>query len=89
MANSDLTFMRTLSPSKFKTEKDISTIQIVKNPNTGKLFFTSKDDSSISGPVSGSWKEDPAFSEVRGDEGEVFWMLHKRGSGDDNVVDTL
>ena len=91
MANS-LQFGRSMGVAQFKEHHNISTLEIIRNPNTGKLFFSSPEDSSVSGAVSkGDWKSDPVFTEVSDPNGgETFWMLHKRGSGgSQNVVDTL
>ena len=91
MANtSNLQFGRQMAPAQFKAHMGVTTLNIVKNPNTGKLFFSSPEDSTVSGAVSANWKADPVFSEVTSpDSGDTFWMLHKKGSENQNVVDTL
>lgn len=96
MANtSNLQFGRQMSIAAFKAEHNVNAIDIVRNPNTNKLFFTSPDDSDLSGAVSEGWKADPVFSWVTAPATtdkpkQSFWMLHKKGSGSgQNVVDTL
>lgn len=81
----ELTFVRTLSVNKFKEITNSGSIDVIRNPNSGKLFFVS--DNGIKGAVSDSYSESPCFSEVRGENNETFWLLHKKQS--DNVVNTL
>ena len=80
----ELSFIRTLSVAKFKEETKSSAIDVVRNPNSGKLFFVA--DSGIKGAVSENFSENPCVSEVSGSEG-TFWLLHKKQS--DNVLVTL
>ena len=72
----------------------VSTLEIIRNPNSQKLFFRSPDNSEVSGAVSANWKDDPVFTWVTApataeEPEESFWMLHKRGGGKSNVVDTV
>jgi hypothetical protein len=86
-----LTWGRTWSVPAFKSKHNISSIDVVRNPNSGKLFFVSKDDGDIRGAVSAAYTADPCISEVCGEDGEMFFLLHKRGEGNggSNVVETL
>lgn len=87
-----LEFTRTISIASFKRERNVNRIAIIRNPNTGKLFFESPDDSDVSGKVSKAFdaNEDNVMSLCTDDtDGEQFWMLHKEGSNEDNVVATL
>jgi hypothetical protein len=84
MANT-LIFHKTLSIADFKASNNNNAIEIIKNPNTSKLFFVC---GSITGAVSPEYKEAPCMSLVSSDEQpEEFWMLHKKSAG--NTVDTL
>jgi len=81
-----------MSVGNFKQEHNVSSIEIIRNPNNGRLFFRSPEDSTVSGAVSKNYSEDPVMTEVTGTEenAESFWLLHKRGTGgQDNVLDTL
>ena len=80
-----LTFKRSLTPIQFMKENDLSKIDVVINPHTGKRFFTTSD-SSVSGKASASddYKENPVISLCEDPAtGEEFWMLHKQAT--DNV----
>lgn len=89
MANG-LTFSWTKDIATFKKDTGATALNIVKSPKTGKLFFEATNDTSIRGAVSATWQEDPAISQVVDNQGEVFYILHKKGSnGADNVVATL
>jgi hypothetical protein len=83
MAN--LTFVRTLTPKQFGAQFNVEKIDIIVNPKTSKTFFSA---GALSGAVTDNYKEDPMFSEVHGEDGELFWMLHKKNTSD-NVVATM
>jgi len=82
-------FVRTMSLSAFKVELECNNIDIVKNPNTNKLFFVT--DNGQSGKVSTKFNdiasEEKEVSWCKDANGEEFWMIHKRNT--DNVVATL
>lgn len=86
-----LTFSWTKDIATFKRDTGATSLNVVKNPNTGKLFFEAVNDSSIRGAVSETWQDDPVISLVVAPEtGETFHLLHKKGSGGaENVVATL
>ena len=85
----ETTFINTYSIEQFKKLHDISEINIIKNPHTDKLFFTT--DSEIRGTVSTKFedliKDEKSISECADENGEVFWMIHKKQK--DNVVVSL
>ena len=80
-----LKFLRTLNVDQFKAEVKTESVDIIKNPKTGKHFFSAGE---ITGAVSEKmdYKENPVFSQVEGKDGEQFWLLHKRTS---QAIDTL
>lgn len=84
----DLVFVSTMSIAAFKTAENVSTIEIVKSPKSGKLFFVAD---SITGAVAQSFSVDDvnAISIVHkaGDKDGSFYLIHKKQSN--NVVATL
>jgi hypothetical protein len=86
---SKLNFLRKLSLREFSAETKATSLNVVKNPKTGKIFF-STNIAGISGKVSNKYdaNKDSVLSECSDDEGEVFWMLHNPGEAV-NVVATL
>lgn len=85
-----LEFISTYTVAEFKQLFEVVRIEIIKNPNTGKLFFNCNSGTrgKISGPVGADYSSNPAISLVKGDDEEQFFMLHKKGSAE-NTVDTL
>ena len=79
-----LTFIRTMSVSAFKTLVGATSIDIIESPKTGKLFFTS--DNCITGAVS-NVEGDVCVSSVRGDDGTEFYLIQAKSEG--NVKRTL
>ena len=87
----NLKFLQSYTPRQFKEMVGADSIDIIKNPNTGKLFFNVVG-TDVSGKVS---KDLGANDEVvvtkcddpTNPEEEPFWMIHKKGA--DNVVRTL
>ena len=82
MAN--LVFNETLTVEQFKEAMKVSRVDVKKNPNTGKLFFTF---GAKTGAVAAKGiPQHPMFSFVKGDptpenpSGE-FWLLHEEGTG--------
>lgn len=74
----DLTFLQTTSLDKFKSLLDITQIDVIKNPKTGKLFFVSPDDSSVSGKISEKFDSTASVSvsKCKDESDEEFYMLH-------------
>ena len=83
MATAKLKFKATYSVTSFKEMNGGNQIDIIKNPNTNKLFFQC---GAATGGVSEGYEAAPCVSLVEGTEGE-FYLIHKRN--EDNVVDTL
>jgi len=74
----DLKFLETTSLAKFKDLLDITQIDVIKNPKTGKLFFVASDDNSVSGKISETFDSTASVSvsKCQDAEGEEFYMLH-------------
>lgn len=84
METNNLQFLDTLTVSQFKAEKRVEKLQVKKNPNTGKLFFTF---GAKTGAVSSKGiPEHPMVSLVEGSDGEQFYLLHEEGKGSAPVV---
>lgn len=88
-ANRNLEFLDTLTVEQFKAEKRVDKIQVKKNPNTGKLFFTF---GAKTGAVAAKGvPTHPMISHVKGEPtlenptGE-FYLLHEEGQGGAPVV---
>lgn len=80
------TFTKTQSINKFASVNGLSSIEILKNPKTGKLFGATdtgitlriaNDITALSDELVVSW-----FSP---EDGEASWMLHKAGQGAEKV----
>lgn len=83
----NLEYKSTWTIEQFKDLHKDSQLNVVKNPNTGKLFFTCGD---AQGAVSKNVAEGgtPVVSEVSDTTtGEVFFMLHCQAKN--NVVMTF
>ena len=77
MAN-NLIFNETLTVEQFKSQMQVSRIDVKKNPKTGKLFFTF---GSKTGAVAVKGiPAHPMLSHVTGLDGS-FWLLHEEGQG--------
>lgn len=75
----NLTFNETLTVEQFKAQMNVSKIEVKKNPQTSKLFFTY---GSKTGAVAVKGiPSNPMLSNVTGDEGASFWLLHEEGQG--------
>lgn len=75
----NLVFNETLTVEQFKAAQNVSRIDVKKNPNTGKLFFTF---GSKTGAVAVKGiPSHPMLSNVTGSDGSSFWLLHEEGQG--------
>lgn len=80
----NLIFNDTLTVEQFKAKMNVSRIDVKKNPNTGKLFFTF---GAKTGAVAAKGiPQHPMFSFVKGDPTPqnpdgTFWLLHEEGQG--------
>ena len=84
MADVKLTFHKSLTVADFKAQNNNNGVEIVNNPNSGKLFFVC---GSVTGAVSKDYVEAPQFSLVSGEDNVEFWLLHKKQTS--NIVATL
>ncbi len=80
----NLNFLKSWSVEAFKAEKDVKTIDILRNETTGKCFFSY--GVGLNGAVSSKFEKegikDPVISEVSSpNTGEVFLLLHAHGEG--------
>ena len=77
--NGNLTFNDTLTVEQFKSQMQVSRIDVKKNPKTGKLFFTygAKTGAVAVKGIPSS----PMISNVTGSDGSNFWLLHEEGQG--------
>ena len=74
-----LTFNETLTVEQFKSEMKVSRIEVKRNPDTGKLFFTY---GSKTGAVAVKGiPSNPMLSNVTTPEGDSFWLLHEESQG--------
>ena len=75
----NLIFNDTLTVEQFKERMKVSHIDVKKNPNTGKLFFTY---GAKTGAVAVKGiPAHPMLSNVTGSDGSNFWLLHEEGQG--------
>lgn len=80
----NLIFNDTLTVEQFKDKFKVSRVDVMKNPKTGKLFFTfgAKKGAVASKGI----PQHPMFSFVKGDSTPqnpdgTFWLLHEEGQG--------
>lgn len=85
--DNNLKFIDTLTVEQFKNQTLVKEIQVRKNPNTGKLFFTY---GGKTGAVSTKGiPTHPMISLVEGNDGEQFYLLHEEGQGGAPVLATF
>ena len=83
----NLVFNETLTVEQFKAEQRVSKIEVKKNPKTGKLFFTY---GAKTGAVAVKGiPQHPMLSNVTGNDGSSFWLLHEEGQGGAPVLATF
>ena len=88
----DLKFLKTYSVAEFKKKYDVETIEIKKNPQTGKNFFVyGFETGAVSDKLNSKGKLDvPVISEVcSGETGDTFYMLHEKSSGGAETISVL
>tara|TARA_R110000868_G_scaffold336547_1_gene597445 strand:- start:1040 stop:1378 length:339 start_codon:yes stop_codon:yes gene_type:complete len=84
VSSANLTFRRQITVADFKAMHNNNAIEVIENPHTGKLFFLC---GSVSGKVAREgYGNNPVISEVVTDEGEIFYMLHKKQSNNVKAV---
>lgn len=80
-----LKFLRTLTVEQFKALMLVKSIKVKKSPKTGSLFFTYGGEV---GAVSlKGIPTNPMLSEVIGNDGTSFWMLHEEGNGAETLAE--
>jgi hypothetical protein len=83
------TFHNTMSIATFKDSLGISTLNVIRNSKTDKLFMADAETGKVLGAVSPSYTEGtPVVSEVSGEDGTRFFLLHKKGESG-NVENTF
>jgi len=88
----DLKFLKTFTVAEFKQKFDLEKIEILKNPKTGKNFFSYGFET---GTVSDKFESNgrlnvPVISEVCSAEtGDTFYMLHEKGTSSAQVLAVL
>ena len=92
MSEKNLIFKDTLTVEQFKDKFKVSRVDVKKNPETGKLFFTF--GAKTGAVASKGVPTHPMFSLVKGGPtpknptGE-FWLLHEEGVGGAPIIDTF
>ena len=74
-----LIFNETLTVEQFKDRMKVSRIDVRKNPNTGKLFFSY--GANVGAVSLKGIPNNPMLSNVSTSDGECFWLLHEEGQG--------
>lgn len=75
----DLTFISTQTVEQFKKAQGVDSIKVRQNPHTSKLFFTFGAET---GAVSAKGiPAHPMISQVKGEDGICFFLLHEEGTG--------
>jgi hypothetical protein len=77
-------FGKQISVQAFKAQCSASSLDIIKSPITGKLFF---DCGGTTGKVSNKGYSNPVITECTDEDGVVFYMLHSKA--ETNVIDSL
>lgn len=77
--DNNLIFNETRTVEEFKGLMNVSRIDVRKNPETGKLFFTYGGKTGAVA-VNGIPKH-PMLSNVTTPDGANFWLLHEEGKG--------
>ena len=85
-----LSFEKSYTIGQFKAEiSSGEAIEVLKNEKTGKLFFSYGPGRTGAVATKGIPTKRPVISEVVGDNGEVFFLLHEQGEGGATKLATL
>lgn len=78
-----LVFLQTWSVDDFKKETGTVTLEVKRNPHTGKLFFAYGNEvGAVSDRLESGGFSSPVVSQVCSeDTGDTFFLLHQRGEG--------
>jgi hypothetical protein len=77
--DNQLTFNETLTVEQFKERQHVSKLEVKKNPQNGKLFFSF--GAQVGGVAVKGIPTHPMVSNVTTPEGDTFWLLHEEGNG--------
>lgn len=87
------TFSKTVSVAQFAGANGITKLDLVKNPNTGKLFVATNTGLTmrVSKKITSSadLTADLVVSWFTPEDGDAGYMLHPQGEAGQNVVGTL
>lgn len=75
----NLTFNETLTVEQFKAQMHVNKLEVRKNPETNKLFFTY--GAKTGAVATKGIPSHPMLSNVTTPEGDSFWLLHEEGQG--------
>ena len=83
----NLIFNDTLTVEQFKANQRVNKLEVKRNPNTGKLFFTF---GAQTGAVAlKGIPAHPMVSSVTTPEGDSFWLLHEEKHGGAETLATF
>ena len=80
------TFTKTQSINKYAMSNGLTSIEILKNPKTGKLFGAT--DTGITLRIANditALSDDLVVSWFSPEDGEASWMLHRAGQGAEKI----
>ena len=85
-----LSFEKSYTVGQFKSEiSSGEPIEVLRNEKTGKLFFSYGPGRTGAVASKGIPTRRPIISEVVGDGGETFYLLHEQGEGGATKLATL
>lgn len=79
MSAKNLIFNETLTVEQFKDKMKVSHIDVKKNPKNNNLFFSY--GSQVGAVAVKGIPSKPMISNVTGDDGSSFYLLHEEGQG--------
>ena len=74
----------TLTIEQFKAKTLVSHIDVRRNPENGKLFFTY--GAKVGAVAIKGVPNRPMVSNVTGSDGNTFWLLHEEGQGAETIA---
>lgn len=89
--SAELKFLKTFSVNEFKQKMGVDSMEIKRNPLTGKCFFVyGFETGAVSKRFDNGGISQPVISEVLSAEtGGMFYMIHERGEGGAETLATL
>lgn len=87
----NLKFLKTFTVNEFKQKMGVETMEIKRNPLTGKCFFVyGFETGAVSKRFDNGGISQPVISEVCSAEtGDVFFMIHERSEGGAETLATM